>query len=83
MKIILFRLRKNLFLCCKSSSLKGMTCTEETEGVCTGTQEALFITKLFHQALSSALKAPSGLSHFISAKASGETEETLERKGNL
>lgn len=81
--VLLLRIRNNFSLRCKSSSLTGMSWAEETEGVCPGTQEALFTTKLFHQVSSSAWKTPSGLSHFISAKAPGETEETLELKGNL
>ena len=45
--------------------------------------EALFTAKPFHWASFSALKAPSELIHFISAKAPGETDEMLELKGNL
>lgn len=39
--------------------------------------------KTVPQVPSSTSKAPSGLSHFITAKTLGETEETLELKGNL
>lgn len=50
---------------------------------CPGLREALFTAKPFHWASFSALKAPSELIHFISAKAPGETDEMLELKGNL
>lgn len=82
-KILLLRIKNNFSLCCMSSSLKGMSGAEETEGVCPGTQGALLTAKLFHQVSSSAQKTPSGLSWCLSAKAPDETEETLELKGNL